>query len=915
MKVVSRLHITGTNEFAVMINDEGEEYPVFLESLHNTVMFPLMLESGYELVKLPYGFVKDGVNIMDLPVVEYSPTDAILESMYEGIGIKLPDSELKSKISVNNSMAYMATPPTNYTITTREEFLEYLDATEKVSDIDDFKPLNYFVAPEARFTIDEFRGSKYTRYIHLIESRRRLSIQKFDRLVQWLHQFGLGNNYTAIDVLDAYFAWGIDGVNVQFISKRRETRNARLSANKNVRQFVTRKTQGFVDGRRNMLTPLNQRDVAWEPVSKDPSFLQDITRGLAVDETVPCEFQCRTTMDVTVLEGVDFNVTYCADTLMMLQQTYTTLFIISPVDASRQISLQLALPTNREELQTYCALMAEAELLYKMRRSKEKTCSYDALRVAGANPRAALDYITTKAGLVGDINKAPTTDDVYLYWKDIPKFLAGEELEDEKVDYLEQILEGVLNIDSIQWAKDREAVNNIDSVFNELYAVHYVFGVPIEDIYKAIVSITPDQKELVFTGRGVKHTMNASRMEFTKKAYLKDLQQYELENANTCANFTYVTCVAREVGVIESDRHVGIEFYMVTRTADVNRKLQEISSMFEEEVEYKVVQQEKRDQIMKFRASFILSAFFEIALKGTLTFPKVLGARKVDMHNKQLEYAKHLVRKIESTVGYCDFTVVGSNASDMSFNLYCVNAYITPEYVIPRKGVTIHEAPFMALWSNYANTNPDIYAQLVAMGVLPAGFEAWEVRYYNEQFVQRDLMELNNEDSLMRYAEQAVESIQSWPADKDFKAVPHPVEYIYPGLCKDTNNEAYVPIAPRDGLPVARIGNFRDITFDNYSDKVLPLEIQEEPSQYVRPFKGFDAEGFVICPDILTKMPDQNKRRVVVLSGGYLYIPETGNTIDFTRLEELSDNYAYVHVYGRHYLLLDAGGKLWEVCI
>ena len=62
MEIKKRLIMPGSAEVnAVLLNDEGEEYPVFLESLHNTIIFPLLLESGYKLTSLPYGFVKNGV--------------------------------------------------------------------------------------------------------------------------------------------------------------------------------------------------------------------------------------------------------------------------------------------------------------------------------------------------------------------------------------------------------------------------------------------------------------------------------------------------------------------------------------------------------------------------------------------------------------------------------------------------------------------------------------------------------------------------------------------------------------------------------------------------------------------------------------------------------------------------------------
>ena len=82
MKIVKRLRINGAADVnAVLLNDEGEEYPVFLDSLHNTIIFPTLLSSGYVLAALPYGFVKDGVSLDSLPEESYTVDNIQLEMM------------------------------------------------------------------------------------------------------------------------------------------------------------------------------------------------------------------------------------------------------------------------------------------------------------------------------------------------------------------------------------------------------------------------------------------------------------------------------------------------------------------------------------------------------------------------------------------------------------------------------------------------------------------------------------------------------------------------------------------------------------------------------------------------------------------------------------------------------------------
>lgn len=209
MLLKKRLIVDGGAEpTAVLINDEGEEYPVFLESLHNTVILPELMKSGYTLTSLPYGFVKDGVSFDKLPVETYTPTDVETELMYNSIGVKMNYDDIKAYISVSDAVG-LPTPPTEYTIHTREELISYLSATAVATLDDDFLPLNYFVAPDARFDIKEYLHSDNHKWVELITKRREMTLVKFHKLVAWLREKGLiGANYTAIDVLDAYFSWG-----------------------------------------------------------------------------------------------------------------------------------------------------------------------------------------------------------------------------------------------------------------------------------------------------------------------------------------------------------------------------------------------------------------------------------------------------------------------------------------------------------------------------------------------------------------------------------------------------------------------------------------------------------------------------------------------------------------------------------
>lgn len=923
MQIVKRLIMSGSKDVnAVLISDEGEEYPIFLESLHNTIIFPTLLASGYKLAALPYDFVKDGVSVSDLPTEKYSCDDTTLEMMYNSIGVKLPYEEIKSHIDVS-VVKGLPIPPTAYTIFTREDMIKYLEATELTNDDEDFKPLNYFVAPEARFSIKEYKDTANLKYIQLISNRREMSLQKFNKLLNWLKQFGLNPTPTPLDVLDAYFAWGLDGLDFTIVNRRRESRAMKLRANTKVPAPATRRTVGFVDGLGNLLTPVNERDVVWKLPSSDPDYVRILTEGLQPNDTKVVEFRSSAKQDVTVLEGINFNIQYSSDLLIMQRQTYPPIMVKSPVEVGEYIDIQLALPTNKERLYEHCTMVALSRMLYSMRKPTISVCSYDALKVVGCNPKAVLNYITTKFGMDKEVTGITTGEEAPVIFDfHIEKYLEGEQLEEDKMDFLNDVVSGMFNIDNIAAGKKIENSVSTDSVYSELYALHHVMGISLEDIYKKFAAIKPSDKAIIFSNGELEHKIDVSQMRYSVNGYKLDVQAYDLQASRDCSFFTYVTAIAREVGADDCKRHVGIEFFMVNKTRNAVRDIiMKLEHLYEEKVHSMIADVTEQTNAMRYVHVFALSRYFEIVMKGTITYPKHLGSvvetAPADMRDT---CSKYVERKIENITAYCSFTVNASSAQSLSFSAYCVNAFITPEYVIPRGNTPIHEVPFYALWTDWASINPGIYAQLVANGVLPSGFRSWEARYSTEQFVQRDLLDMDSNDSLLTYYNKAVDYVNNFPNDEVFVAAPHPCEYMFPGLYSNDDDEIEnlqnkLP-TPRDGAPVVRIGLTRKITVEDYRDKIFPVSEIKQEDVYIRQYRGFDAEAFVRVPNVLDKLPTNNCNLTVIPKSGSVYVQETGEVMDFTRVLSLdTSKYEIVHICDRTYLFKTVDGKLWEVRI
>lgn len=928
MDIIKRLKIKspmGTDD-GVLIDDGGITYPLFREALVSIKFFPVMIENGYVLTELPCTFEKNGVSIDDLPVEEYTPDGVTTTDMYNNIGTRVPMDTLKKHLKPKKTM--MAMPPTNYTITTREEFLKYLDGVASYTLPEDFLPINYFVAPAARFDLNEYLSPSTAVYRNTMEKRRTMTLHKFDKLFKWLKQFGLTDSASAMDVLDAYFAWGIDGLNIEYINRTRRSTKFLLTANPNHRnEFpVSTTTIGFVDGRGSILPPLDKRDIVWSLPTKDPSYVQSITSGLDIDQTIVTKLTCSSEEDLTTLSAVGIDFIYSKRIIVYGSYSVSTLAVTDPADSNRTLPLDSALPSRRGELYTELALRAMAKLVADNRILNYDSSSYKVLQCAGLTPAKAIEYIALQAGLTntersntednGDLNVV-ITEDI------ISKYFNGEDIDAEAEAYIEQVMEGYVNIDDIASAKEMQSRVNIQSIYEELYAVYYVFGVSLEDMYRQIVEGT-NATSIRFTNGTLKHDISMTKVDLVRKAALRDLRNYDVASANRCRLVTYVTQIAREVGPDNSRRHVGFE--MLIANVDICESV--LSSLRREVtdlIEMNVLDARRKEELMRFINTIVYRQMFEIVLNGTVSYPAELQKPKRNATAFEAQFCRqHVDTRIESNAAYClvNFDTVTNGFSTCC---YCVNAYITPYYVVPKQGFNIHEASFWALWKNLRDSNPTMYARMTAAGVIPEGFQAWTLRYMQGALRSRNLDEYDLNDSLLKYSTDSIPYVNNYPKDKEFLPCLNPIEKDYPLLIAPDDLDDYTDITewylstaedctPREGAPIVRLGLHNMRTFNDYKDIITPQLVDVvDPDQFLRPFRGFTAEAFVYCSNILSKHPDESKKRVMIYNySESIYLPEENRQINFRRIGELLNDYAVVNTYGRNYLILAQDGQLWE---
>lgn len=946
MEIKTRLITEGSEVNAVLIRDGNEEYPLFLKSLLNSVIFPELMKSGYKYTAIPYGFVKDGKHFEDLPISKYTVSEEEEELMYNSLGAKMSDSDLKKYITEEEARG-LDTPPTNYTIYSREEFLKYLKLFEKTALDDDFMPINYFVAKEAQFTYAEYAAPENVEWRVLLEKRRIMTLKRFQNMVNTFIKMGLvPANYTVMDVMDAYYAWGIDGVNLTIVDKRRESRPYMLMANPELRNEVVNRVHGFIDGQGNYLIPPEKATNTWKSSISDPTVINSLIKNLDSNDTMLCEFKAPGRTEVVTLSTPKFNIQYNADAIVMQRRIQNGIRVINPLRLNSYIPLDIAVPSASEELSEHMLLEAMAYSVFQARRVNADVSSFRALTLSSLDPVTALKYIFVNSGMSALVYSDDESGETSGLKKEVK--LDAQGLVRNEMDIMNSIqayvngtldkgsaiynaisdiVDGVQNIDEIQAGQDDDNSNDISKTYEELKAVHSIIGLSFEEMYDVIKTIDNNTRTVVFAKGDLKHTMYTYPLIGKLSGYKHDVLAYDDKNAEQSTFMIYIVRVAREVGIEECRRHIGMEFFMVNRTKkNVNKKLWELVHLYGDRIASMIQDSGVREQLFAKQWVFACSRYFEIALKGTITWPKQLGGYVEPADPEMIAFARStLEMKIDSLAAFCMFTINDSSNTGVKFNGFCVNAQVTTNYVIPRRGYTIEEVPFYTLWTDWAKTdvygryvNEPVYRALLNKGAITKDFQAWEIRYMQQQFKQREIHEFNSDPTSLLYIfNKAKEEQNSYPATKQFTSVHHPSELLYRGLYESEFDFSDMPDAPeaRNKIPTIKLGSVRKITSEDYKDILQPHILGADESSYLKLYSGMPAEIVMNVPNVINMIPDMPAQPMLYVHGGSqtLHTMDTGKTLDYRRLNELDHKqYGIVNLYGSIYLFRSIDGKLWE---
>lgn len=893
---IKRMLTRGGQVFAAEIIDGTEQYKVFVESLENSVILPELIKSGWELVSLPFTLKRNGMTLDKLPKMEYSPDREEEMEMYDLLGTQLTIDEKRAYLSEDKVETINSTTG-KYTIETREEFLKYIDAVVGQGLEEDFLPINYFVHPNALFSLEEYKDPKNGMYVQKLTDRRKLSMMQFEHLRDWALANGLKSDFKPIDFLSFYFQWGLCGLRTGVTSK------------KIVQHYALTGVTGF--GTESMpflhefaLIDRNQK-IYTTPGTENYKPMSDVTavmlsQQLTGNETAVIKTISQTTEAVEEWDTIETSIKISVRDIFL---GTTRLMSLAVMGKFGYVYPMYWNPSMEEEMNNDMFLRAIAKDFIDRRKLKVEVSSYLALLESGCSPLAALIYMrkryTSSEEELGVEKPAPVSVDTII------KFLNGEDIDENEESILIDIRDGVINIGATRAGKAEDAAALGDHLYTQLYCINKILNIPAKEIYDELSDYENSKLwkdgTMYFTDGTITVPVDANRIVRTYQGYMSDIKRYRREQAATASELIWVKEAARELGPESAKRHVAVKGY----TVYVNPKVERILSAIEDE--YKAYLEEHIANPMQMRKYMddsrlvAINALFTGAIGGTYSYPEEISRKMFRVSKEDQELYKSVVigPKVDTTICIADNAVFNDNLT--SWHWYCANAVITPYEVRPRFGQLVKETSLCAVWGN--NEGKPIYEELKDRGFVKKGDQSWSALALQKPIVQeRGFLDI----TLSQYYENAISEQKEYDHKKAYKAPTHPMDLIYGNKEAAEDEEDDEPAKEGEEYKF-KVGKVASLEY-------VEMKPKEEVQQYkpIQQYLHMTAEDFYQTNGALT-IPKSEGREPIDVVDSYTMCCQ-GKTVRPGDVAGLSPyKYQVSHMYGRKYMIRDTNGKYWTV--
>lgn len=223
MQILKKIVDNG-NIVGYQIEDGTFTLPMCRKALYLEMYINPLIQAGYKYYGYDADLIEDpdGVPISEHEAISREEVDELEwnASIDLASSSALSDAEASKYYTFREESAYQFKTEPSYQINTREEFIAYLEQAESaffgVNYVSDNRPINFFVNPNALFTIDEIiEHPEYKKYFDIMVKRHHIrNYGTYQQLVDWLCDRGVLNTHTptTAEFLAAYYAWGPEGI-------------------------------------------------------------------------------------------------------------------------------------------------------------------------------------------------------------------------------------------------------------------------------------------------------------------------------------------------------------------------------------------------------------------------------------------------------------------------------------------------------------------------------------------------------------------------------------------------------------------------------------------------------------------------------------------------------------------------------
>lgn len=947
------------------------EYAVCTAGLMAENVFLELVNTGY----LYYGdgvfCLPDGESLDTLPTINFmdlSEDDQIDFEIFSTnkIAPHVERTYISKKAPKN---APKLAEPIEYLINTRQELIDYANYSLDSYPLDDirrFMPVNSFTNPHALLTEKEYSMKSNGTLISQLMHKQTLTIQNYHQFLKYITETLNMPINSPHDVLCAYYSWGLPGLSSELHNRASIERSNELTVRGSKPRVLFEKIPVFIN-RTNHVIPsdIEFSDIVWAPYYDNP------THGIR-DLLDPSQYmagvQKKSAPQLSlVLTYANLKAEILPGTIKVSTSTMEKLYSGLCV----RYTSQTLVPTefwdynNEETAKKYHHFLisvAAAMNILEQTRDKYNANTYRVLRTSGMSHTCAIEHLLTRFyhswfkdpnwfmqnyGI--DVESVGTkqpenVDDPDEYrnliaFHNNPLFDGWDEMfrrpkeDDEELnyfdDYINRIISGDVCFDHIAAVKNtgssiRVTLNSLQNFF---YACLEVMGVSEAEVLNAFDTIQFNQKGAGMIqlaapgGEPITLCHKVQKMSNVKGAYFWDLYYTKWKIAKNASYWVFVTDVYTEHYV--ENRAVAVKGKTWPRGniwRNRNHKMTEDYIYQALDNVYSYVDREEDEN----RKEADIAAVLDCILTGRYTksgdniictinmAPKMKTPVNVYLNSSIVNTVNNLALDIvETTVTLCDQVT-----SNIAYNIYVVNAYITPYTVIPKANdVSFPCTDIYFAYSAGVGRNEQYYRQHKASGRYNPTKEEFSLYDCVANNFNLRYMKFPNDADALSVRDYCTEVLA---AAKTKAYVEHPYDRKYPVVYSD------IPMDKTWEGHQFKLITKKDAFTDKYQEFVIILNLDNEITldKKVTPFMAYGIEE-LSCYDYGTQTyelienisePFDGIRAVNVTDRGVTFTD--GTTTNIEMLDSLMGNgYAIKRVTGNVYLVKNRNGKIFRVVL